>query len=113
MELLRRFTDTAPELRDFRHDKPTLLVSWWCTVYAIAIIFTRVIGRYIRTEKIYAEDAIMILAILPLLMRAALVHVVLIKGTNNTQLDGLTEIMIHHRELGSKLVLASRILYAT
>jgi hypothetical protein len=88
-------------------------VSWWCTGYAIAIIITRVCGRYVRTEKVYAEDAIMMLAVVPLLMRAAFVHVVLLYGTNNTQLDGLTEAVIHRREIGSQLVLASRIMYAT
>lgn len=53
------------------------------------------------------------LAIIPLLMRTALVHVVLIYGTNNTQIEGLTETQIHQRELGSKLVLAARIFYTT
>jgi hypothetical protein len=88
-------------------------VSWWCTGYAIAIILTRIGGRYVRTEKAYAEDAIMMLAVVPLLMRAAFVHVVLLYGTNNTQIGGLTETQIHHREVGSQLVLASRIMYAT
>lgn len=55
----------------------------------------------------------MMLAVVPLLMRAAFVHVVLLYGTNNTQLDGLTEAVIHRREIGSQLVLASRIMYAT
>jgi hypothetical protein len=113
MELFRRFADTAPDLRDFRQDKPTLLVSWWCTGYAITIIAFRVCGRYIRTEKVYAEDAIMMLAILPLLMRTSFAHIVLLKGTNNIQTFGLSEVEIHRREFGSQMVIASRILYAT
>ena len=113
MELLRRFVDEPPDIRQFRQDKPTLLISWWCTGYAITIIAFRVCGRYIRTEKIYSEDTIMICAILPLLIRAALVHVVLLYGTNNTQLTGLTELDIQHRKLGSQLVLAARIMYTT
>jgi len=113
MEVFRRFVSTAPGLRDFRDDKPTLLVSWWCTGYAITVIAVRVFGRYVRTEKVYAEDAIMMLAILPLLMRAAFVHVVLLYGTNNTQTLGLSELEIHRRETGSQMVLASRIMYAT
>lgn len=111
MELFRFFVSTAPDLRDFRQDKPTLLVSWWCTGYAITIIFFRVFGRYVRTEKVYVEDAIMMLAIIPLLVRAAFVHVILLYGTNNTQTLGLSELEIHHRETGSQLVLASRIMY--
>lgn len=112
MDILRRFLETAPDARNFRQDKPTLLVSWWCTGYAITIIAVRVCGRYVRTEKIYIEDAIMMIAIVPLLMRAAFVHAVLIVGTNNTQISGLTVTQIHHRELGSQLVLVSRIMYS-
>ena len=111
MDLLRRFATTAPEALSFQHVKPTLLVSWWCTGYSIAIIAFRVFGRYVRTEKFYSEDGIMMLAILPLLIRAALVHVVLLFGTNNVQTFGLSDLEISHRTTGSKLVLASRIMY--
>lgn len=54
----------------------------------------------------------MVLSIIPLLARMGLVHVVLIWGTNNTTSQGLTPLEIHHREIGSRLVLASRIMYA-
>jgi len=112
MDLLRRFVDDPPELMTFRNVKPTLLVSWWCTVYAITIIFIRVGGRYVRAEKIFAEDGIMLLAIIPLLVRMAFVHVVLLFGTNNTATDGLSPQAIHQRQIGSQLVLASRVMYA-
>ncbi|KAL8926395.1 MAG: hypothetical protein Q9208_002938 [Pyrenodesmia sp. 3 TL-2023] len=42
----------------------------------------------------------------------ALVHLVMLWGTNNAQTDGLSALSIHHREIGSKVVLVSRILYA-
>lgn len=51
-------------------------------------------------------------SIIPLLARMALVHVVLIWGTNNAVTTGLTPLSLHHRQIGSKLVLASRIVYA-
>lgn len=51
-------------------------------------------------------------AIIPLLARMALVHVVLLYGTNNTTLDGLTQEAIHNRMIGSKFVLGARIFYA-
>ena len=54
----------------------------------------------------------MALSIIPLLARMALVHVVLLWGTNNTTTTGLPPLDIQHREMGSKLVLASRIMYA-
>ena len=41
-----------------------------------------------------------------------LVHVILIFGTNNVLVDGLTAEQIHLRSIGSRLVLASRIFYA-
>lgn len=42
----------------------------------------------------------------------ALVHVILLFGTNNVQPQGLTSQQIYHRSIGSRLVLASRIFYA-
>jgi hypothetical protein len=55
----------------------------------------------------------MFLSLIPLLARMGLVHVILIWGTNNVDVSkGLTDIQIHHRMVGSKLVLASRICYA-
>ena len=54
----------------------------------------------------------MFYSIIPLMIRMAFVHVVLIWGTNNTTTEGLTSLQIHHREVGSRLVLAARIFYA-
>ena len=51
-------------------------------------------------------------SIIPLMIRMALVHVILIWGTNNTVSDALSAIDVQHRAIGSKLVLASRIFYA-
>lgn len=112
MDIVRRFAATPPPLRDFHEDKPTLLVSWWCTFYAITIILVRVFGRYVRTEKISLEDGIMIMAIVPLLMRLGFVHPMFLFGTNNTDTTGLTAAEISRRETGSQLVLAARIMYA-
>lgn len=72
----------------------------------------RLAGRYTRTEKLFREDKIMALSIIPLLARMGLVHMVLIWGTNNTITAGLTRLDIEHREIGSRIVLASRIMYA-
>jgi hypothetical protein len=54
----------------------------------------------------------MMASVIPLLIRMALVHVVLLYGTNNTKTAGLTEEEIRQREIGSRLVLAARIFYA-
>lgn len=112
MEVLRRFADAAPAATTFEDIKPTLIMSWWCTLYAIAIILFRVCGRYIRVEKLLLEDIIMLASIVLLFTRTGLAHAVLIDGTNNTVLDGLTSAQISTRVLGSKLVIGSRIMYA-
>ena len=111
--IVRSIYETQPPDLQTKVDmNPTLLVSWWCTGFALAAIIIRVLGRWVRTEKLFREDWIVFGSILPLLIRMGLVHVILIWGTNNTKTHGLTPTAVHHREIGSKLVLASRILYA-
>ena len=102
----------APPAKDAVASNPTLLLSWWCTGFALAIIIVRISGRYVRTERLFREDKIMALSIMPLLVRMALVHLVLKWGTNNAITTNLAPLDIKHREVGSKLVLASRIMYA-
>ncbi|OBT94933.1 hypothetical protein VE01_07528 [Pseudogymnoascus verrucosus] len=106
------FWTAPPPARNFNEDKATLIVCWWCTMFAVTIIMFRVTGRYIRTEKLFPEDIIASLCIIPILARMALVHVVLLYGTNNVITDGLSQLNISHREIGSRLVLGSRIFYA-
>jgi hypothetical protein len=93
---------------------PTLLFSWWATSCCAVIIILRVMGRKIRSDTLFREDVIMLLALLPLFARMVLVHFVLLYGTNNIQTEGyeFTEEQIAHRVLGAKLVLAARISYA-
>lgn len=101
-----------PPARSFRDDKATLLVCWWCTIFAAVIIIFRVCGRYVRTEKLFKEDRLAFACLIPLFGRMAFVHVILLYGTNNTVTTGLSQEEIHKRIIGSKLVLASRIFYA-
>lgn len=67
-----------------------------------------------RTERLFREDKVMLYSIIPLLMRMACAHVVLIWQTNNldTATFALSNQEIYQRSVGSRLVLASRILYA-
>lgn len=107
----------APPARPFSHDKPTLLTSWWITIFCAIIILLRLAGRYVRVERLFGEDKIAALVLIPLFLRMAFVHPVLVYGTNNLLLDdasrSLTDIDIAHRAIGSRLVLVSRILQPT
>ncbi|KAK4069447.1 hypothetical protein Trihar35433_6026 [Trichoderma harzianum] len=105
---------SAPPERPFSDAKPTLLVAWWITLFCTCLILLRLSGRYIRVEKLFIEDKITALALLPLYLRIACTHVVLLYGTNNIQLDGLTlsSKEIDHRVIASKVVLAGRIFNA-
>jgi hypothetical protein len=72
----------------------------------------RVTGRYIRTEKLFKEDWLAFACLIPLLIRMAFVHLVLLYGTNNMETDGVSEDILQQRVTGSRLVLGSRIFYA-
>lgn len=103
-----------PPYRLFSEDKPTLLVCWWCTIFACVIIIFRVCGRYVRSEELFTEDKIAFACNIPILIRMALVHVVILFGTNNTEINelGMGETEVWRREVGSRLVLLSRVFYA-
>ncbi|KAM0816081.1 putative Integral membrane protein PTH11 [Seiridium cardinale] len=104
----------APPARAFSEIKPTLLISWWITLLCTVIILLRLVGRLIRVEKLFIEDKVAALAIVPLYIRAACVHVALTHGTNNVRLESLavTDDVISQRATGSRAVLASRIFFA-
>lgn len=106
------FYSPPPPARDRSQDKPTLLVCWWCTCFAAVIILFRVAGRFVRSETLFKEDWLAFASLIPLFIRMGLVHVILLYGTNNAITTGLSAEDIHYREIGSRLVLASRIFYA-
>ncbi|KAH6635540.1 hypothetical protein B0J18DRAFT_50498 [Chaetomium sp. MPI-SDFR-AT-0129] len=107
------YSDPPPP-RPFSEDKPTLLVCWWITIFCAVIIALRVVGRFIRTEKLFREDKTAALALVPLFLRMGCVHVILIYGTNNAILEGagFSDEELHQRSIASGLVLLSRVLYA-
>lgn len=107
------YNESPPERRTRVANNPTLLYSWWCTIFSLVIIGFRLSGRYIRNERLFREDKIMAWSVVPLMARMSFVHVVLIWGTNNVNVSTLHDTtIIRHREIGSQLVLAARIFYA-
>ncbi|KAK3704903.1 hypothetical protein LTR37_013594 [Vermiconidia calcicola] len=102
----------APRTRE--SNNPTLLFSWWCTIFAAVVIIVRLCGRKTRSNVLFKEDWIMMLALVPLFIRMGLIHVVLLYGTNNVETVGIeyTTTELYHRSIGARLVLAARIFYA-
>ncbi|KAF7188367.1 hypothetical protein HII31_10029, partial [Pseudocercospora fuligena] len=86
----------------------------WCTAFSAVIIITRLCSRKVRSNKLFREDYIMMLAMIPLFIRMILIHFVLIYGTNNidTTTHEYTPLQIQHKSIGAKLVLPARIFYA-
>lgn len=103
----------APAADDAYALKPIMTMSIWCTCYATTIILIRVVGRWLRTKTVFVEDTIMALSVLILVARIILVSRILHYGTNNVDLSSLTEEDVRRREIGSQLVLVTRMLYAS
>lgn len=101
-----------PPFRTADENKPTLLVCWWITLFCTTVILLRIVGRFVRSEKLYREDKIAALAIIPLFLRMGCVHVILIYGTNNAYYTELTDEDLRKKTIASGLVLASRFFYA-
>lgn len=103
----------APLAKPFSDAKPTLLVAWWITIFCTCLTLLRLAGRYIRVEKLFLEDKVAALSLVPLYMRIACVHVVLLYGTNNIRVDDVTlsQGELDRRATGSRVVMASRVFY--
>ena len=106
---------SPPPARPFSTDKATLLTSWWITAMCAVVIVLRLIGRYIRVGRLFGEDKVAAAVLIPLLLRMAFIHPILLYGTNNVLLDdtqpALSDTEIQQRSIASRLVLVSRILH--
>lgn len=78
------------------------------------IILLRVTGRFIRTERLFREDRIAALALIPLYIRMGLVHYILLHATNNSDFTGfdVDDKFLREVSIASGLVLAARVFYA-
>ncbi|KAK1820904.1 hypothetical protein LTR12_004616 [Friedmanniomyces endolithicus] len=103
-----------PEARSRMQNWPTLLYSHWTTAFSAVIILTRLCGRKVRSGVLFAEDYVMLLAMIPLFIRMGLIHMVLIYGTNNIRTSGynLSASDLERHSTGARLVLVARIFYA-
>lgn len=106
------YSDIPPDYQDRDAINPTLLTSWWATIFSVVITLVRLAGRFIRVERLFSDDKMMAASVIPLLIRMGFVHVILIWGTNNMKIGGLDAEQVRHRDIGSRLVLAARVFYA-
>ena len=74
-----------PPVQPFSEDKPSLLVCWWITIFCTVIILLRISGRFIRSERLFVEDKVAALALIPLILRMGCVHFIIVYGTDNAQ----------------------------
>ncbi|KAA8644967.1 hypothetical protein EYZ11_004499 [Aspergillus tanneri] len=94
----------------------TLALLWAFTWVTVALIATRLLLRKVRRKAFVAGDYLSMAAILCALIRLALVHVIILWGTNNMAPKMRSEYPftaqeIYQREIGSKLTLVNRIFY--
>ncbi|KAI5797586.1 hypothetical protein EDC01DRAFT_650530 [Geopyxis carbonaria] len=105
------FSPMPPPHRTMLDDRPTLLVTYWCVACSIVLILFRCAGRMVRIGRLYRDDKLMMLTMIPMLIRLACVHVVLTFGTNNVDVTGISDDEAWRRQIGSKVVLAARVFY--
>lgn len=94
----------------------TLIILWVFTWVAIGLIVFRLLVRKLKGFKFVLGDYFAMGAILCALVRLALVHVILIWGTNNMSstfrhTHNFTPEEIRRREIASKFVLTNRVFY--
>ncbi|KAJ5439086.1 uncharacterized protein N7458_010084 [Penicillium daleae] len=97
-------------------DSTTLIILWVFTWAAIGLILLRLLVRKLKGLQFIMGDYFSMGAILCALVRLALVHVVLIWGTNNMtttfrHTHHFTPEEIRRREIASKFVLTNRVFY--
>ncbi|KAJ5351114.1 hypothetical protein N7452_000088 [Penicillium brevicompactum] len=95
---------------------PTLVLLWVFTWVTVGLIVLRLLLRKSKGLPFVWGDYFSVGAILCALVRLALVHVIILWGTNNMsaafrQSHEFTTEDIHRREIASKFVLANRVFY--
>lgn len=96
----------------------TLAFLYVFTNLAMSLMALRIFMRKFRGQKLDASDKITMICMMCILARLALLHVVLIWGTNNIPKSiratmVFTPVDIYQRETASKLLLVSRTMYNT
>lgn len=93
-----------------------LIILWFLTGAAVAIMILRLTLRLYRKQRLEAGDYFTIAAIFSILLRGAVIHVADVWGTNNItaavrKTIKFTPKEIYRREIGSKLTIVNRVFY--
>ncbi|RDL33193.1 uncharacterized protein BP5553_08632 [Venustampulla echinocandica] len=94
-----------------------LLVLWFLTGGAAAIMLLRLILKQYRRQPVSLGDYFTIGAIVSILLRGAVIHVAMVWGTNSftpadRQTTTFTPAVIYQHEVGAKLTIVNRAFYA-
>ncbi|KAK1999390.1 hypothetical protein LX36DRAFT_699658 [Colletotrichum falcatum] len=97
-------------------DDPTLLIHWLFSCLAFSIMMVRLVSKRIARQEFNIGDWLTIAAIVCVMTRLGLIHVVLTWGTNNMsvsyrKIHNFTNEEIYRREIGSKLSIVNRVFY--
>lgn len=95
---------------------PELLILWFLTGAAVAVMILRLVLRKMRKQMLEIGEYLTIVAIVAILVRGALVHVAMVYGTNHISAavratHHFTPEEIQRREIGSKVTIANRAFY--
>ncbi|KKA31155.1 hypothetical protein TD95_005287 [Thielaviopsis punctulata] len=97
-------------------DYLTLNLHWAFSIITIALISTRLIWRKVAHQKYVLGDWLSVAALVCVMCRLGLIHVVLVWGTSNIPDSvrahiNFTDREIYRRVIGSKLSLVNRVFY--
>lgn len=97
-------------------DDVTIIIVWTFSWVAITIMAVRILWQRLQMRQLNLGDYLTMGAIFCAIARVAIIHVVLIWGSNNvtatfraTHHFSSTE--LYQREVGSKLTLVNRVFY--
>lgn len=98
------------------HILPTVIILWVFACVAMIIMILRLVMRKLRKQRFEASDYVTMACMFLLLARTTLDHVVIIWGTNDvTEAFRASHVFtaddIYQREVGSKLIVTTRLIY--
>jgi len=97
-------------------DETELIILWFLTGGAVAIMLLRLGLKQYTHQRFELGEYFTIAAIVSILLRGAVIHVALVWGTNSISAAALAKVKltpeyIYRHEIGSKLTIVNRVFY--